>query len=414
MNNYCRHLYDETTDGYIQILKFNDNEIIKIKNTNLKYIKEITQEFINEENVFISPNTIYVPFRRVENIRQFRALFLDLDNIEGDKHYTAYKVFELAEKGIVPTPTMIVDSGRGIHIYWRIENAPYQALYTWQEIEDMLYHRLKHLGADKKATDACRVLRMPGTINTKNNSKCTLIWQDSKTTYSMYDLKEKYIKIKKKKTSPTANKKVITNAFFNSYSLHMDRASDLLKLCQLRDYNVKGYRNMILHCYAYWTGIYVRNKEQLDENVNNLNNKFKLPLKQTEVNSILRCIPKAIDKFIAYEQGIRNGENKRVSKGMRDKAGYWYKNETLIERLDITVEEQSHLKTIIGTRVKYDRKNERRNKARRNENGLTPKQQELQDLKTKILELKEQGLNNTQIAKQLNVDRKKVSRLVNS
>ena len=71
-------------------------------------------------------------------------------------------------------------------------------------------------------------------------------------------------------------------------------------------------------------------------------------------------------------------------------------------------EEQSHLKTIIGTRVKYDRKNERRNKARRNENGLTPKQQELQDLKTKILELKEQGLNNTQIAKQLNVDKHRI------
>ena len=98
---------------------------------------------------------------------------------------------------------------------------------------------------------------------------------------------------------------------------------------------------------------------------------------------------------------------------MRDKAGYWYKNETLIERLEITIEEQRKLKTIIGTEEKYRRKNERRKSKRRNSNGLTKKQQELADLKVKVLELKKQGLNNSEIARKLEVDRKKVSRLVN-
>ncbi len=413
MKNYCSHLYDDTTDGYVQIVKLNDEKIVKIKNTNLNYIKEITQEFNGQENVYITPNTIYVPFRRVENIRQFRALFLDFDNIGEDKHYVSYNIFELAAQDVIPMPTMIVDSGRGLHVYWRIKNAPYGALYSWQEIEDMLYHRLKHLGADRQATDATRLLRLPNTINSKSNSECNVLWIDDKTEYSMYDLKDKYIKVKKKpKTSTKTTNKVIANAFFNSYSLHMDRATDLITLCELRKYKVEGHRNMLLHCYAYWIGIYVRSKEELADSVNNLNNKFKPPLKQTEVNAILRCVPKAIDKFIAYEQGIRNGEDKRVSKGMKDKAGYWYKNETLIERLGITVEEQRHLKTIIGTRVKYDRKNEKRNKARRNENGLTPKQQELQDLKVKILELKEQGLSLRKIANKLNITLGKVQRVL--
>lgn len=409
MKNYCSHLYDDTTDGYVQIVKLNDGKIVKIKNTNLNYIKEITQEFNGQENVYITPNTIYVPFRRVENIRQFRALFLDFDNIGEDKHYVSYNIFELAAQDVIPMPTMIVDSGRGLHVYWRIKNAPYGALYSWQEIEDMLYHRLKHLGADRQATDATRLLRLPNTINSKSNSECNVLWIDDKTEYSMYDLKDKYIKVKKKpKTSTKTTNKVIANAFFNSYSLHMDRATDLITLCELRKYKVEGHRNMLLHCYAYWIGIYVRSKEELVDSVNNLNNKFKPPLKQTEVNAILRCVPKAIDKFIAYEQGIRNGEDKRVSKGMKDKAGYWYKNETLIERLGITVEEQRHLKTIIGTRVKYDRNNEKRKNKRRNENGLTPKQQELQDLKVKILELKEQGLSNRAIGRQLNISESKV------
>lgn len=104
---------------------------------------------------------------------------------------------------------------------------------------------------------------------------------------------------------------------------------------------------MILHCYAYWIGVTTRDSDNLKEIVNNLNKSFTAPLKQTEVDTILRCVPKAIDKFLAYEQGLRAGEIKRVSKGMRDKGGYWYKNETFIKRLDIRIAEQKHLKTII-------------------------------------------------------------------
>ena len=93
---------------------------------------------------------------------------------------------------------------------------------------------------------------------------------------------------------------------------------------------------------------------------------------------------------------------------MRDKDGYWYKNETLIERLGITREEQKHLKTIISTEEKYERNNERRRASRRNENGLTKKQQELQDLKKQIEDLKSQGSSNRAIGKMLNISEGKV------
>ena len=423
LEEYCEHLYDDSTDGYLHIAHLDKNRKVKIYSTDDANVRKIVEE-IGQEDVFITPNTTFIPVRRAQNIRQFRALFIDLDidKLGYQKSETVYMVWELYYQDKLPKPTMVVDSGRGVHLYWRIENAPIQAWSTWQELEDYLYYQLKHLGADKQATDSVRVLRLPSSINSRNGSECKILYIDNETTYSMYDLRQAYLNYKPKTTQikmlevyekPTA--KVIPNKFFTSYSLHLARIEDIETLCKLRNYNVKGYRNFILHCYAYWQGVTIRDEESLREEVYALNNAFKEPMKATEVDAILRCIPKAIDKFIAYEQGIRSGECKRVSKGMRDKGGYWYKNETLIERLDITEAEQKHMKTIIGTEEKYSRRRDKdreyQKAKRRNSNGLTKKQQELEDLKYQVLELRKEGLSMQKIADKLNINKTKVVRL---
>lgn len=404
---YCNHLFDTTTDGYIQVMKLDKKEI-KIYNTQNKELREVIEIVENEADVFVTPNTMYRKQRRVSNIRQFRALFQDLDihKLGYNKEEVVWSIYIMAYENKIPMPTMIVDSGRGLHIYWKIKNAPYGALNTWQELQDYLYYQLRSLEADKKALDGARVLRLPNTLNSRENALCKVLVLNDDIEYSMYDLRETYLNYSVSKQlqfqeTKTVKKKTkaINNKFFNSYSLHMARVEDIETLCKLRNYNVKGYRNMIIHCYAYWKGIYIRDIEELENEVIELNNSFLDPMKETEIRAVLRCIPKAIEKFINYEQGIRNGEDKRVSKGMRDKEGYWYKNETLIDRLDITTEEQRHMKTIIGTQEKYRRNNERRTP--RNENGLTKKQQELADLKNKVLERREQGLSIRKIAENL-------------
>lgn len=63
--------------------------------------------------------------------------------------------------------------------------------------------------------------------------------------------------------------------------------------------------------------------------------------------------------------------------------------------------------TIISTRVKYARKNKKRT-----EEGLTPKQAELKELNSKVVELKEQGLSLRKIAEQLNITLGKVQRVL--
>ena len=93
----------------------------------------------------------------------------------------------------IPEPSMIADSGRGFHLYFRIKNAPKQAIQTFQELEDYLYYQLKELGADLSATDSARVLRLPGTINSRNKATCKIVSINKDIEYSMYELRDKYL-----------------------------------------------------------------------------------------------------------------------------------------------------------------------------------------------------------------------------
>ena len=411
---YMNHLYEIDLDGYVQVMHIIDKNNKDFKNFKKMTLNDVLKKYKGFKDVFITPNTSFNGKRAVCCIRQLRALYIDIDKRDWSFNDIVAEVWNLANKGEIPYPTMVINSGRGCHLYWRIKDAPYLALDTWQELEDYLYQQLKDLGADKQATDAVRLLRIPGTVNSKNGAECKVVLMDEDTTYSMYDLREEYLKWKPKafktiEITEMVNNKQVKNTvvqFFTSYSLHIARVEDILTLCELRGYSVTGYRNMIIHCYAYWLGVTTRDSDALEEQVRELNNKFTEPLKESEIKAILRCVPKAIDKFIAYEQGLRSGQAKRVSKGMRDKGGYWYKNETLIERLGITLEEQRQLKTIISKEVKYERRREKDNNSkktkRRNENGLTNREQNKEDLIKAIQDLKAKGLSQSKVAKKLN------------
>ena len=402
VSNYIDHLYSNDLEGYVQVLKLKNGQVVKMFNTDIEGIIDVVQEQEGKEDVYITPNSFYIPNRANNNIRHFRALYIDLDlNNNYGKTEAFYEVYIKAAQGLIPKPSMIIDSGRGLHLYWRIEHAPKQAAYTWQELEDYLYKQLKPLGADLKATDAARVLRLPNTINSRNSAMCEVL-ELNDFKYSMYDLRDKYLNYQKK-GKPGTDKKVKKETknikhMFNSYSLHQARAYDMEIIARLRNYDIKGYRNSIMHCYTYWKGIYIREQDGLFNIVDSFNSKLVEPLKDNEIKAIVRSTEKAIEKFIDYEQGIRSGEDKRVSKGMRDKGGYWYTNKTLIDMLNITEQEQRHLKTIISTQEKYRRNNIRRREKRRNEEGLTSREQQKRDTINKITELRGQGFTVKEIA----------------
>ena len=424
---YCEHLFDATTDGYITIVELDNSSGVKVPKTHnmkLKDLKAFVEETKGRKDIYISPNTYIYPRRSAGNIRQYRSLFIDLDVEKYGKH-TKEETLEilksLASENKIPEPSMITDSGRGFHVYFVIKNAPKQALQAFQELEDYLYYQMKDLGADLCATDSARVLRLPGTINSRNNAMCKVVYINNGIEYSMYELRDKYLhfqEVRQKRAAeakePRVKKVCTVRKLITTYNLHYTRAEDIKTLCKLRGYDVEGSRDLIIHCFSYWTGIFVRDQERLLQEVMELNSKFKKPLPDGEMKGICKTVEKAIEKFIDYEQGIRSGLVKRVTKGMRDKPGYWYTNVTLIEKLQITAAEQEKLKTIIGIDEKYCRRNVKRNASRRNANGLTDRQQAKQDLFEKLTDLKKYNpkMSNQELSKILGVTKQYVGQLL--
>ncbi|MGL4796767.1 MAG: hypothetical protein ACRC1Y_01945, partial [Paraclostridium sp.] len=111
INTFCNHLYDNSTDGYIQLVQLNQKENdILINNTKKDTLTDTALEFKNNKDVFLTPNTMYIPQRRVDNIRQFRALFQDIDcRVMGlEKTETVYRIWLLYYEGKIPKPSMVI------------------------------------------------------------------------------------------------------------------------------------------------------------------------------------------------------------------------------------------------------------------------------------------------------------------
>nr|MBG0336810.1 DNA-binding response regulator [Clostridioides difficile] len=191
------------SEGYITLAS-KINGIYNQYHYKYNYLKEHREDLINNKtNVYISQNTFFKPQRRVENIKELNAIFIDIDCY--NKNYTKEAVKFFIEKdlnGIIPRPTMLIDSGRGLYYVLKIEPVPSKALPLWYAVQRYIYKHLAEFGADSKALDPTRVLRITGTINSKANTKVKVIDYEE-YTYTLREIQENYLpelKEKRKKS----------------------------------------------------------------------------------------------------------------------------------------------------------------------------------------------------------------------
>lgn len=386
--------------------------IVQAINKNIKRIGACSpieidiDEYKDKRDIYYTPNTFNSPIKRQRDyLWQLHRFYIDIDHKKGTRAIESFEVVgaieQLVKNKKIPEPTEYINSGRGIHVYWDIANCHIMLLDLWEKIENYLFNQVKgiekdieNIEVDKRATDPTRLLRLPGTINSKDNSKCYSMLKREDNIYNIFDLKKAYIKPNK------AYKKNKSNIAYlptkNLYTLNKSRLEDFKAIVSLRNGEVKGYRNTLIMLYSYHYRLI--NEITVEELINitkEFNKSFREPYKIRELISVCRSVNRTVKHF-------QEDESK----------GYKFTNKYIIEALDISEQEQRKLLTIISTDEKYRRKNIKRNAARRNEEGLTSRQQAKKDRINSILELKNQGYNQSKIAEKLGITRQAVSKLL--
>lgn len=419
-------LLHEKDDGYITIAVKKQHRWIQyhyhkdeLKNNIGKVIS------IDEANVYISANSFYKPFRRIENIRKLNALYIDLDyySLENFKNLTTDQIiWQLEEdyfKEKVPEANFIVLTGRGIAIYWLIDPVPYKALPLWNAVQKHFLKELKEIGADEKSIDSARVMRLAGSVNQRNlKTSELLVYKEDR--YILREIQEEYLPVltpyvkNPYHKSKGRNPKIVN--FFTLYSLHYARLRDIVTLqkvrqgyCRNENGNLvkSGQREFMCFLYRYWSCCYEANKEKALENTLDFNKNFKVPLDYKEVESATKSAEKA---YAAWLKDRPSGTYKC--------GGYNYKNNTLIEKLNIIDEEMKILETIIGKKEVKRRNNERTKKKqkakRRNKDGLTKRQEKKLNKEKKIKKLLSKGFGVREISRKLDINVSTVSRVKNN
>lgn len=330
------------------------------------------------EDVFYSQNTFYRPARRIDYVRQLRTLYADLDvyNLGLDPEWVLGKLeFEYFRQRI-PEPNMVIFSGRGLVLVWNIEPIPYKALPLWRSVENYIVSTLKELGADTKATDPARIFRLAGSINSKNQADVTAVYRHD-YRFDIHDLQYDYLpeltprpEAKKK---PGPKPKIVR--MFNIYTLHLARARDIAKLVEMRGGKMGGYREYTCFLYRYWTCCFTSDPKRALEETMDLNNEFTIPLPEREVEVATRSAERA------WAAKTNKQANEIAKANNYPGAGYNIPNETIIQWLGITPEEQTHLETLIGKEEKRRRNTEAKRRSRRLQ-GQVPRAEYLSNEKS--------------------------------
>ena len=378
--DYVKDLHS-SNDGFITIAK---NQ----KTWKQQYFNDINKINIrlNTKDTYVSQNSFINQSRRLINLNRLHSIYIDIDCYR--KNLTKEAVIFFLEEmyGEIPRPNYLVDSGRGVYYIILIDENK-KKLPEWQVIEKFLFSKMEWLGADAKCLDATRVLRVVDSVNSRNNQRVTIL-DHYDYDYSIDEILENYIpeiprakKAKKKKKGRP--KKIVS--LYNLYTLYYSRIKDIEKLCRIRNYNMNGYRETTLFLYRYFSNVYHDDEDEALYNALELNKKFTEPLNEIEL--------------------IEDTESaSRYYKDLK----YKYSNAKLIKLLDITEEEQKQLSTIISTKEKYRRNNLRRYKERRNDEGKTEKEIEIDKRLIKIKELKQKKYTNKEIAEMLGITERTV------
>lgn len=453
----CKPWSDNLTDDVKQLNNFHANSF------NRKYC-----------NNYLSVSTFRNgSSRRESNVKEVKRLYIDMDahdnpiNLDEAKLLASYMIDNWFDECELPEPNYIIFSGHGLQILFTLDGCNsvpewkrYQTalLKTCQDLlKNLKEHSLseasvvavEHDVSIDNLKDAARVLRVPNTTNYKPNQEYVdvkLLYSNEDHSYTLNELNTNYEafsddnlvtieeeKKTKKKTKSDKGKKKKTKSEPAERDVDMSRIDmadkqrvdpnflkiientikprlfDLETLIRVRNEAGidAGYRNnLIAICIPTLVSCGYKNEEVVKE-AHRINSLFNKPLKQAEVNDWLNsCLKK---KEIVSADG----------KKLVSRVYYRFYTSTIIDKLQITKEEQDSMKVLCSEALKKKRSREKQKdvqNANRREvykEKTAEKRKAKEERNKRIHELSADGMSVRQIAKQLSVNASTVSRVLN-
>lgn len=361
----------------------------------------------------------------------------------------------------LPEPNYIIFSGHGLQVLFTLNGC--DNVDEWKRYQTALLNTCQKLLKELKdhslseasivavehddleidmLKDASRVLRVPDTTNYKPNKyqeyvDTKLLYQNEDHVYTLDELninyeafsndnlgakKDKKKNKKKTKSEPMERevdmsgidmneKQGIDPHFFEIVEKTIKpRLSDLETLIRIRNEAGidGGYRNNLIAIYIP-TLVSCRYKnDEVVKVAHRINNLFNKPLKNAEVNDWLNsCLKK---------KEIVNADGKKLV----NRVYYRFYTNTIIDKLQITPEEQESMKVLCSEALKKKRSREKQKdvqNANRREvykEKTADKRKAKEERNKRIHELSADGMSVWQIAKQLGINASTVSRVLNN
>lgn len=317
----------------------------------------------------------------------------------------------------LPLPTLLVESGRGCYFVWTFDKPlGVERLADWQRAEDALVTLLEPFGADAAAKDAARILRVAGSFHEVAGERVSARAVGSSVKFeAMAKIILAHAQPAAPSFKPDKGKPVLSpvdgggqrkkrpGKGLNAYQLALDRMADFRTLAELRGAPLSDCRARLLYSYAvaccwYAGSVHTLNDELLD---------FAEMFFQNPERYGPRGVKSVIDRF------ADDGHGKIVRLGLTQNEGrYKATNKYLIRLLDITPDEQTHLRTIISAEEKR-----RRLTAKRRATGMMSREQyadRAAQRRSEALRMRSEGLSVAEIAKALGVATSSVYPLLHS
>lgn len=210
-------------------------------------VEKLISGFSGHADTYLTVNQFH-DWRNVRQLKSLRCCYVDVDGTD-DMH----AVLDALQTALMPAPSFVVFSGRGLHCYWTLEPTPSQALPVWQRVQDALVSALAQIGSDPKARDCTRLLRLVGTKNAKSDNEVRgVVLSDA--IWTMRELSNEVLGYRPEKPKKASERSTAQVFDFAAASARKSKPSCRTRTGSIYDWWHLIYRDLIAIADYHWFG----------------------------------------------------------------------------------------------------------------------------------------------------------------